>query len=110
VFLDTLQRAFERRRGTAASSIWMPRFAARARSRRSPATLTVANGRVERVSYEKLAALHYTAQAFDVDLRLDQSPGVWLTAVGRLPLGLFKTDVPERRSTSPSSRAPSDSA
>ena len=74
-------------------------------------TLTVANGRVERVSYQKLQArFAYAAQMFDVDARLDQAPGVWLTAVGKVPLGLLNAEQPEQPIDSPSSRARSASA
>src|SRR5215467_11493135 len=33
---------------------------------------------------------------FQVDLRLDQAPGVWLTAKGSAPLGLFDRSQPEQ--------------
>jgi len=74
VFLDTLQRAFERPTRYARSSIWMPRFAhaQRSRSRRH------ADGRQRpRGAGELLRSrgrFTYTAQAFDVDLR-SISPG-----------------------------------
>jgi autotransporter translocation and assembly factor TamB len=59
--------------------------------------LTVTDGRVWRVSYERLAGrVDYVDGAFQIDLRLDQRPGVWLTAVGNVPLGLFYPDRPER--------------
>ena len=59
--------------------------------------LTITDGRVWRVSYERLAGrVDYADGAFQVDLRLDQRPGVWLTAVGNAPLGLFYPDRPER--------------
>ena len=32
----------------------------------------------------------------EVDLRLDQSPGIWLTAVGSTPLALFDRELPDR--------------
>ena len=97
LFLDTLQAAFERPtryggvvdldatiRGTRASP-------------EAAGTLTIANGRVERVSYQKLQAqFTYGAQMFDVDARLDQGPGVWITAVGKVPLGLMNADSPEQ--------------
>jgi autotransporter translocation and assembly factor TamB len=97
VFLDTLQAALERPtryggvvdldatlRGTRAD----PRVAG---------TVSVTNGRIERVSYQKLAGrFGYQAQMFDVDLRLDQSPGVWITAVGKAPAALVDADLPEQ--------------
>jgi autotransporter translocation and assembly factor TamB len=58
--------------------------------------LTITDGRVWRVSYQQLAGrVDYADGMFQVDLRLDQRPGVWLTAVGSAPLGLFYPDQPE---------------
>jgi autotransporter translocation and assembly factor TamB len=58
---------------------------------------TVADGRVQRLSYQKLAGqVGYADGLFDVDLRLDQSPGVWLTAAGRVPYALLNREWPER--------------
>jgi len=57
---------------------------------RITSTVTVTQGRVERVNYEQLAGrVDYANRILDVDLRLDQSPGVWVTAVGKTPLALF---------------------
>jgi autotransporter translocation and assembly factor TamB len=97
VYLDTLQAAFDRPtryggvvdldatlRGTRAD----PQVSG---------TVAISNGRVERVSYQKFGGrFAYTGQMFDVDLRLDQSPGVWITAVGKAPAGLFNADLPEQ--------------
>ncbi len=59
--------------------------------------LTIANGRVRRFSYEKLSGrMDYTDGMLEVDLRLDQSPGIWLTAVGSTPVALFDRELPER--------------
>jgi hypothetical protein len=53
-------------------------------------TVTISNGRVERVAYEKLAGrFNYANRSIEIDLRLDQAPGTWLTAKGAVPLGLF---------------------
>ena len=61
------------------------------------ATVSVTNGRVERVAYERLAGrVEYTDRNMNIDLRVDQSPGIWLTAIGTVPLGLFTTDAPEQ--------------
>ena len=61
---------------------------------RVTATVTVSNGRIERVSYEKLAArVGYASGAFDIDARLDQAPGTWLTAKGMVPMGLFNREA-----------------
>jgi len=59
--------------------------------------LTITDGRIWRVSYQQLAGrVDYADGMFQVDLRLDQRPGVWLTATGSAPLGLFSQDQPER--------------
>ncbi len=50
----------------------------------------VINGRVQRVTYEQVEArFQYADGVFEVNLRLDQSPGNWLTAAGTVPLALF---------------------
>jgi translocation and assembly module TamB len=57
--------------------------------------MTVTNGRVERVTYEKLvASIDYTNRIFTADIRLDQAPGTWIAAKGTVPLSLFKQDLP----------------
>ena len=97
LFLDTLQAAFERptRYGGVVDLDAIVR-GTRERPEAS-GTVTVANGRIERVSYEKLQArFTYAGEMFDVDARLDQSPGVWITAVGKAPIGLLRADAPEQ--------------
>jgi autotransporter translocation and assembly factor TamB len=60
-------------------------------------TIQVTEGRVDRLSYEKLAGkIDYADEALQIDLRLDQAPGVWLTAVGSVPTSLFDPTKPER--------------
>ncbi|HEY7284997.1 MAG TPA: translocation/assembly module TamB domain-containing protein, partial [Vicinamibacterales bacterium] len=60
-------------------------------------TLSVVNGRVERVNYQKLAGrIDYTNEVFSLDLRLDQSQGVWITAAGTVPMALFDDRFEER--------------
>jgi autotransporter translocation and assembly factor TamB len=97
VFLETLAGAFEQPtryggvldvdatiRGTRAAPV-------------VTGTMSIVNGRVQRVSYQKLAGrVDFTDGMFTVDLRLDQAPGVWLTAAGTLPLSLIRTSMPER--------------
>jgi translocation and assembly module TamB len=97
VYLDTLQGAFERParyggivdaeatiRGTAAD----PSVSA---------TFSVTDGRVRRVSYEKISGrVDYTSKQFTIDARLDQAPGVWLTAKGTVPRALFDRSLPEQ--------------
>jgi hypothetical protein len=97
VFLDTLQSAFARptRYGgvldldaTIGGTRDEPRVAG---------TVTVSSGRVERVSYQKLEGrFDYTGQMFTVTMRLDQAPGIWVTAAGTVPLALFDSNLPER--------------
>ena len=59
--------------------------------------IAVTEGRVHRLSYEKLAGkVDYANGLFQIDMRLDQAPGVWLTAAGTVPLSLFDTTQPER--------------
>ncbi len=97
VFLDSLQAAFNRptRYGGVVGLDATLRG-----TRQKPevaGTLTIANGRVERISYQQLtAAFTYTEGMFDVDARLDQAPGVWVTAKGKAPLSLLDANVPEK--------------
>jgi autotransporter translocation and assembly factor TamB len=61
------------------------------------ADLTVSNGAVRDLKYEKLIGrVDYFDQALRVDLRLDQAPGVWLTAAGSVPLSVFDRSRPEQ--------------
>ena len=58
--------------------------------------MTIREGRVFRVSYQSLAGkVGYEDGLLVVDLRLDQSPGVWFTAAGTVPPTLFAPDAPE---------------
>jgi autotransporter translocation and assembly factor TamB len=60
-------------------------------------TVTISNGRVERVTYERLVGrIDFSQGAFTIDARLDQAPGTWLTAKGTVPLALFDRSLPER--------------
>jgi autotransporter translocation and assembly factor TamB len=59
-------------------------------------SLTILEGRVQRLTYDSLkATLEYDAGRFEVDGRLDQAPGVWLTARGTVPLGLLVPEEPD---------------
>jgi autotransporter translocation and assembly factor TamB len=59
------------------------------------AAVAVTSGRVERLSYQKLAGrIDYADRRFTIDLRLDQSPGIWMTAAGSVPLALIRHDLP----------------
>jgi autotransporter translocation and assembly factor TamB len=58
--------------------------------------VTVSDGRVRRLGYEKLSGrVDYSNGLFQVDLRLDQAPGVWLTAAGTVPAALFDKTLGE---------------
>ena len=60
-------------------------------------TVTISNGRIERVTYDRLVGrVDFSQGAFTVDVRLDQTPGTWLTAKGTVPLALFDRSLPER--------------
>ncbi len=95
VFLETLQGALERptRYGGVLDADAIVRG-----TRDLPivtGTISVSGGRIERVSYEKLAGrIDYTNRQFAVDMRLDQGPGTWVEAKGTVPLALFNTDLP----------------
>ena len=97
LFLDTLQTASERpARYGGVLDVDATIRGTRDRPEAS-GTLTIASGRVERISYQTLKAkFTYTAGMFDIDARLDQAPGVWLTATGTLPLALMSPDGPEQ--------------
>jgi hypothetical protein len=58
--------------------------------------LAIADGRIWRVAYESLRGrVDFSGGAFQLDLRLDQRPGVWLTAAGRVPLSVLYRDRDE---------------
>src|SRR5262249_36413415 len=98
VFLETLQGAFEQpaRYGGLVDDL----DATISGTRDHPivsGTISIVDGRVRRLSYQKLAGrIALADQMFDVDLRLDQAPGVWLTAKGSAPRALVRDDLPER--------------
>jgi autotransporter translocation and assembly factor TamB len=97
VFLDTLQTAFERPTRYGGAIDLDATIGGTRDDPRTSGTLTVTSGRVERISYQKLAArFSSSGQMFQIDARLDQAPGIWLTAVGKVPLGLFNADLPEQ--------------
>ena len=97
VFLETLQTAFDRptRYGGAVNADVTIRGTAE--MPQATGTVTVENGRVERVRYERLQArFSSSGQIVDIDARLDQSPGVWLTVNGKLPMGVFNRELEDR--------------
>jgi hypothetical protein len=97
VFLETLEGAFER---PARYGGLLSVDATISGTRERPvvtADVGVTNGRVRRLSYEKLAGhLNYSGGLFAVDIRLDQAPGIWMTANGSVPRGLFDQSLPEQ--------------
>src|SRR5262249_30985861 len=59
-------------------------------------TVSITEGRIDRVSYEKASAhLTYANGMFQIDGRLDQAPGIWVTATGTFPLGLIDRHEPD---------------
>ena len=86
------QRLPAGRRATAERSISTPRFAAPPTIRPSHRQISVTDGRIRRLTYQRLAGrVDYAAERVTMDLRLDQSAGVWLTAKGSVPVNLATT-------------------
>lgn len=97
LFLETLQTAFDRptRFGGAVNA--EVTIGGTRELPQASGTVTIDNGRVERVRYERLQARFSTSgQIAEIDARLDQSPGVWLTVNGKLPLGVFNRELEEQ--------------
>jgi translocation and assembly module TamB len=97
LFLETLQTAFDRptRFGGAVNA--EVTIGGTRELPQASGTVTIDNGRVERVRYERLQARFSTSgQIAEIDARLDQSPGVWLTVNGKLPLGVFNRELDEQ--------------
>jgi len=96
VFLETLQGAFE---GPARYGGVVDADATIRGTREQPLVtgeITVLNGRVRRVTYQKLAGrVDYARGVLQIDFRLDQAPGVWLTAKGSVPRSLFDRSLPD---------------
>jgi translocation and assembly module TamB len=60
------------------------------------ALVNITEGRVRRLNYERLAGrIDYSDQYLRLDLRLDQAPGIWLTASGIVPLALVDETRPD---------------
>jgi hypothetical protein len=58
--------------------------------------ISVTEGRVRRLTYERLAGrVDYVDGVLQIDLRLDQAPGVWLTAKGSVPPAFLDPDRPD---------------
>ncbi len=59
--------------------------------------ILITSGRVRQLAYEQLfGRVVYVNGMFEIGVRLDQGPGVWLTASGAFPLGLIDRTQPER--------------
>jgi autotransporter translocation and assembly factor TamB len=59
------------------------------------AMFAITDGRVRKLAYQRLGGeVDYHDGLFRVDLRLDQAPGVWLTAKGSVPAGIADKDPP----------------
>jgi autotransporter translocation and assembly factor TamB len=60
------------------------------------ALVSVTEGRIRRLSYERVnGRVDYSDQYLRLDLRLDQAPGVWLTASGIVPVALVDETRPD---------------
>jgi translocation and assembly module TamB len=58
--------------------------------------LLITSGRLRRLTYEQLfGRVVYVNGMFEIGVRLDQAPGVWMTASGAVPLGLIDRSQPE---------------
>jgi autotransporter translocation and assembly factor TamB len=96
VYLDTLQAAFDAPTRYGGVLSLDATLTGTRDDPRVSGTIEITNGRVERVSYQRLAGrFAYLGRRIDVDMRLDQGPGIWITAVGNLPLGVFNRDLPD---------------
>jgi autotransporter translocation and assembly factor TamB len=52
------------------------------------AHLDIADGRVQKIPYQRFGGrIDYDGKQVSLDVRLDQNPGVWLTAKGTVPVG-----------------------
>jgi autotransporter translocation and assembly factor TamB len=60
-------------------------------------SFAVTNGRLRRLSYERFAGrLDFAHDTLQIDVRLDQAPGIWLTAKGAVPRALVDSRLPEQ--------------
>jgi len=92
VFLETLTSAFQQPARYGGVLEGEATIRGTRQDPRVQATLTVESGRVERVTYQKLAGrVDYAHRNLAIDLRLDQSPGIWVTAIGTVPVEFLTT-------------------
>ena len=62
---------------------------------RAEGTFSLTQGAFRQFVFGSLAGtVDYEARGFNVDVRLEQSPGAWLTATGFAPLSLFHRNLP----------------
>ncbi|MBS1817680.1 MAG: translocation/assembly module TamB domain-containing protein [Acidobacteria bacterium] len=55
----------------------------------------ITDGRIRRLAYQSFAGhADYTGGVYQVDVRLDQAPGVWFTAAGAVPASVFTRGAP----------------
>lgn len=95
VFLDTMSREQPPRYG---GVIDAEAVVSGTRQRPTVAsTIAVSDGRVRQLAYQKFGGrVDYADEAFSIDVRLDQAPGVWLTAAGTIPMSVFDAARPEQ--------------
>ena len=97
VYLDTLQNAMaepSRYGGVLDADVTMRGTRARPTF---DGTATISAGRVERISFQQLAGrFSYASGDAEIDLRLDQAPGVSLTAAGVVPRSFIDASAPDR--------------
>ncbi len=59
--------------------------------------ISVVDGRVRKLAYQKLGGhIEYDNNRLQMDLRLDQAPGIWLTAKGSVPFDLMSNGQPDQ--------------
>ena len=109
VFLDTLLTAFAQPTRYGGVMDLDATISGTREHPRVKATLTVASGRVERVTYQQLTGrIDYTDQTLAIDMRLDQAPGSGSPPSARCRSRCSRPTDPSSRSTSRSNRARSD--
>jgi autotransporter translocation and assembly factor TamB len=61
------------------------------------ADFAIVQGRVRRLAYDRFAGhVNYSGETLQLDVRLDQAPGVWLTGAGTVPLSAFDPSLGEQ--------------
>lgn len=99
VFLDPIIGAMSQpaRLGGRVDADLAVRAATSAGQLRVSGTVVVLEGRIQRLPFERASATIALADGvMEIDGRLDQAPGVWFTALGTVPLGLFIDGQPDQ--------------